>query len=591
MTDVISLVGAVAMFLFGMSTMTDGLDKLSSGRLESIMERLTSNLFMSVLVGALVTGLLHSSAATTIMCVGFVNSGIMKLEQTVGIIMGANIGTTITAQILRLSDISSDSLILSLLSPENFGPLLVVAGIIFYMFLKGGRKKNIGQFLLGLGLLFVGMTTMKTAVAPLQTVPEFQQLFVAFANPVLGILVGALVTALLQSSTASVGILQALTSTGVITFNVAVPIIMGQNIGTCITTLVSSVGASRNAKRTAAIHLLFNVLGTVVFLCLIYGVQAIALLGGSGLSFWTATMNVGNVASIHTFFNLGCTLLLLPFHKLLVRLVKRIVPGDQTEEEFSVLDERFLASPALALERARSAVVTMGHKARENYRSAVELLSEFDEKKLERLLENESTIDKLENTLDAYLVKLTDRALTASESALVSELLHTLTNFERIGDYAVNISEAAAHLHEQKIVFSPEAKDELDHLTDAVGAALDTAVNCYEQRDHAMAVRVEPLEEVVDLMQEVLKNRHVERLKTGECTIELGTQFLELLISLERISDHCSNVAMIILRVTTPAGEHLPETHDYLKYLHSGADQSFDQLFDQYREQYFTPIA
>ena len=524
------------------------------------------------------------------MCVGFVNSGIMKLEQTVGIIMGANIGTTITAQILRLSDISSDNLLLSLLNPENFGPLLVVAGILFYMFFKGGQKKTVGQVCLGLGLLFIGMTTMKVAVSPLQTVPEFQQMFVAFSNPVLGILVGALVTALLQSSTASVGILQALTSTGVITFNVALPIIMGQNIGTCITTLISSIGASRNAKRTAMIHLYFNILGTAFCLFAVYGARAIATAAAGGLSFWTATMNVGDIATIHTLFNIGCTVLLLPFHKLLVKLAKRTVPGDDTAE-FNVLDERFLATPSIALEQARAAVVTMGRKAQEDFGMAVELLTSYDEKKLERLQENEATIDKLETMLDAYLVKLTDRALTDAESALVSELLHTLTNFERIGDYAVNVSESATHLRERDIAFSPEAKRELHYLTDAVAATLDTTLRCYEERDHALALHVEPLEEVVDLMQEVLKNRHVERLKAGSCTIELGTQFLELLINLERISDHCSNVAMLIVRTTTPPSEHLPDTHTYLKYLHSGGDREFDELFAEYRKEYFEPIA
>ena len=357
--DVISLLGAIATFLFGMATMTSGLEKLSSGRLESILERLTNNLFMSVLIGALVTGLVHSSAATTIMCVGFVNSGIMKLEQTVGIIMGANIGTTVTAQILRLGDVSSDNLLLSMMRPEYFGPIMAVAGIVLYMFVKGGKKRIVGQLLLGLGLLFISMHTMTAAVAPLQDVPEFRNLFVAFSNPLLGILVGALVTALLQSSTASVGILQALTSTGVITFNIAFPIIMGQNIGTCITTLISSIGASRNARRTAMLHLYFNVIGTLVFLAAIYGAQLAAAPAG-GLPFWSSVMNMGDIASFHTFFNIGCTVLLLPFHKQLVRLVERTVPGDESRA-FTMLDERFLATPAVALERAHDAVVHMGY--------------------------------------------------------------------------------------------------------------------------------------------------------------------------------------------------------------------------------------
>ena len=588
--DVLSLLGAIAVFLFGMSTMTDGLEKLSSGRLESIMERLTSNIFMSVMVGALVTGLIHSSAATTIMCVGFVNSGIMKLEQTVGIIMGANIGTTITAQILRLSDISSDNLILSMLNPENFGPILVVIGILLYMFFKGGKKKTVGQFFLGLGLLFIGMSTMKAAVAPLQNVPEFQNLFVMFSNPILGIMVGALVTALLQSSTASVGILQALTSTGVITFNVAVPIIMGQNIGTCITTLVSSIGASRNARRTAMIHLYFNVIGTAVFLAAVYGAQAVATATIGGLSFWTSTMNVGDIASLHTFFNIGCTVLLLPFNKLLVKLVKRTVPGDETTE-FNVLDERFLATPAVALDRAHDAVVHMGGLARENYQIAVGLLSHYEPKKQETLHENETALDKLEGMLDDYLVRLTDHALSGEESARVSELLHTLSDFERIGDYAVNVSESAVILNDRGIAFSSNAMRELDSLTGAVGEALDKALSCYTTRSRQNALLVEPIEEVVDLMRDELKNRHIERLKSGECTIELGTQFLELLINLERISDHCSNVALYIIRQTAPKDDVVrTDSHEYMHQLHHGATQEFDDQFAVYREKYYKPI-
>ena len=584
-TDLITLVGAIATFLFGMSTMTDGLEKLSSGRLESILERLTSNVVKGVLLGALVTGLIQSSAATTVMCVGFVNAGIMKLEQTVGIIMGANIGTTVTAQLLRLGDLSSDNLLFALLNPSVLGPLLAAVGVVFYMFIRGGKKRIIGQIVLGLGLLFIGMKTMEGAVSGLQELPEFQALFSAFSNPLLGILVGAAVTALLQSSSASMGILQAVSSTGLVYFNTAIPLIMGQNIGTCVTAILSSIGASRNAKRTAMIHLLFNVMGTAFFLLVLYA--------GNGLfafPFWDDVMDMGSIANLHLGFNIGCTLLLLPFHKVLVKIVERLVPGDTAAPEFNLLDERFLASPSVALEQARSAVISMGEKARENLHLAVDLLADYDEKKLERLNENEFTIDKLENTLDSYLVKLTDRALTDPESALVSELLHTLTNFERIGDYAVNVSEIATTMYQREIAFSDVARKEVDALTNTVEATLDITLECYEKRDHGLALHVEPLEEVVDLMEEVLKNRHVERLKTGACTIELGTQFLELTINLERISDHCSNVAMLIVRQTTPASQHLPDSHAYLKYLHAGGDQAFDDLFAKYREQYFAPI-
>lgn len=584
-TDVIALLGAVAVFLFGMSTMTDGLEKLSSGRLEGILERLTSNVFKGVLLGALVTGLIQSSAATTVMCVGFVNAGIMKLESTVGIIMGANIGTTVTAQLLRLGGISSDNFLFSLLQPGMLGPILCAVGVVLYMYLKKGRKRIVGQIALGLGLLFVGMNTMKGAVAGIQELPEFQALFSTLSNPLLGILVGAAVTALLQSSSASMGILQAVSSTGVVRFHTAIPLIMGQNIGTCVTAILSSIGASRNAKRTAMIHLLFNVIGTAFFLVVLYAGNSLFR-----FPFWNGVMDMGSIANLHLCFNVACTALLLPFHKLLVTIVERLVPGDATLPEMNLLDERFLASPSVALEQARAAVVSMGTKARDDYRLAVELLTDYDPKKLERLMENEAVIDKLENTLDSYLVKLTDRALTDAESALVSELLHTLTNFERIGDYAVNVSETATALRDRDIVFSPEARKEIKYLTDAVGAALDNTLECYTKRDHAQALHVEPLEEVVDLMQEVLKNRHIERLKAGSCTIELGTQFLELLINLERISDHCSNVAMLIVRLTAPPSEHLPDTHAYLKYLHAGGSEEFDKLFAGYRKEYFEPI-
>ena len=580
--------GAIATFLFGMSTMTDGLEKLSSGRLEHILERLTSNVFKGVLLGAVVTGLIQSSAATTVMCVGFVNAGIMKLEQTVGIIMGANIGTTVTAQLLRLGDIDADNIVMMFLQPSFLGPILAVVGIIFYMFIKGGHKRIVGQIVLGLGLLFIGMNTMSSAVEPLKNLPEFQSVFTAFSNPLLGVAVGAAVTALLQSSSASMGILQAISTTGVVSFNIAMPLIMGQNIGTCITALISSVGASKNAKRTAMIHLFFNIIGSVFFLLVLYAGNALFR-----FPFWENTMDMGSIANLHLAFNIACTALLLPFHRQLVKLVKAVVPGDAEERELSVLDDRFLSSPSLALERAHDAVVQMSEFARDNYRLAVELIWKFDAKKLERLNETEVALDKLEGLLDNYLVKLTDRALTAEESTRVSELLHTLSDFERIGDYAVNVSESAVVLHDRNITFSPQARAELERLTAAVGETLDKTVACYQSRQRTLAVQVEPLEEVVDLIAATLKNRHVERLKAGECTIELGTQFLELLINLERMSDHCSNVALHILRQTSSPDDKVRiDSHAYMHELHHGGfNQEFDDLFQEYRTKYFQPIA
>lgn len=586
--NIVAMFGAIATFLFGMSTMTDGLEKLSSGRLEHILERLTSNVFKGVLLGAVVTGLIQSSAATTVMCVGFVNAGIMKLEQTVGIIMGANIGTTVTAQLLRLGDIDADNIVMMFLQPSFLGPILAVVGIIFYMFIKGGHKRIVGQIVLGLGLLFIGMNTMSSAVEPLKDLPEFQSVFTAFSNPLLGVAVGAAVTALLQSSSASMGILQAISTTGVVSFNIAMPLIMGQNIGTCITALISSVGASKNAKRTAMIHLFFNIIGSVFFLLVLYAGNALFR-----FPFWENTMDMGSIANLHLAFNIACTALLLPFHRQLVKLVKAVVPGDAEERELSVLDDRFLSSPSLALERAHDAVVQMSEFARDNYRLAVELIWKFDAKKLERLNETEVALDKLEGLLDNYLVKLTDRALTAEESTRVSELLHTLSDFERIGDYAVNVSESAVVLHDRNITFSPQARAELERLTAAVGETLDKTVACYQSRQRTLAVQVEPLEEVVDLIAATLKNRHVERLKAGECTIELGPQFLELLINLERMSDHCSNVALHILRQTSSPDDKVRiDSHAYMHELHHGGfNQEFDDLFQEYRTKYFQPIA
>ena len=586
--NIVAMFGAIATFLFGMSTMTDGLEKLSSGRLEHILERLTSNVFKGVLLGAVVTGLIQSSASTTVMCVGFVNAGIMKLEQTVGIIMGANIGTTVTAQLLRLGDIDADNIVMMFLQPSFLGPILAVVGIIFYMFIKGGHKRIVGQIVLGLGLLFIGMNTMSSAVEPLKDLPEFQSVFTAFSNPLLGVAVGAAVTALLQSSSASMGILQAISTTGVVSFNIAMPLIMGQNIGTCITALISSVGASKNAKRTAMIHLFFNIIGSVFFLVVLYAGNALFR-----FPFWENTMDMGSIANLHLAFNIACTALLLPFHRQLVKLVKAVVPGDAEERELSVLDDRFLSSPSLALERAHDAVVQMSEFARDNYRLAVELIWKFDAKKLERLNETEVALDKLEGLLDNYLVKLTDRALTAEESTRVSELLHTLSDFERIGDYAVNVSESAVVLHDRNITFSPQARAELERLTAAVGETLDKTVACYQSRQRTLAVQVEPLEEVVDLIAATLKNRHVERLKACECTIELGTQFLELLINLERMSDHCSNVALHILRQTSSPDDKVRiDSHAYMHELHHGGfNQEFDDLFQEYRTKYFQPIA
>lgn len=583
--DVITLLGALATFLFGMSTMTAGLEKLTSGALASMLERLTDNILKGVLLGTVVAGMVHSSAATTVMCIGFVNAGILKLRQAVGVIMGANIGTTITAQILRLGGLSDENLILSLLKPEMLGPILAFVGILLFSFFNKGMKKTVGQILIGLGLLFIGIKSMESALAPLTELESFQQLFLRFSNPVLGIAVGAAITALIQSSTASVAILQALSASGVVTFATAMPIIMGQNIGTCVTAILSSIGATKNAKRTAAVHLYFNVIGTVFFLVILYGANSVF-----PLPFWNATMDYGSIANLHSLFNIACTLLLLPFNRQLVKLVELTIPDSGSDPVSTVLDPRFLSTPSVALERARTMVVKMGDLARENYHLAVGLLSRYDEKQLEKLNEQEDMIDHMEGALDQYLVQLSGYSLDRKDSDLVSDLLHALSDFERIGDYAVNLSESATIVQEKNLIFSPIAQKELETVCSAISEALDLTMNAYRFHDSRAAFQVEPLEEVVDLLTATLRDRHVERLKAGTCTVEVGTQFLELLINLERISDHCSNAAVRILHQYAQRDTLVREDiHSYLHDLHQGGSDDFNRLFQEDKEKYALP--
>ncbi len=587
--DIISLLGALSIFLFGMSTMTNGLEQLASGRLAKLLEKLTDNIFKGVLLGAVVAGVVHSSAATTVMCIGFVNAGILQLQQAVGVIMGANIGTTITAQILRLGDLSSDNLFISLLKPDMLGPIMVFVGILFYSFFNKGQKKVVGQVFIGLGLLFVGIKSMEHAMLPLTELEAFRTMFVHFSNPVLGIAVGALVTALIQSSTASVGILQALAANGMVNFSTALPIIMGQNIGTCITAIISSVGANRNAKRTAAVHLYFNIIGTTVFLILLYGLNSVI-----GFSFWNATMNRGSIADLHSIFNILCTLLLLPFNRQLVKLVELTIPdnGASGAAVSSVLDPRFLSSPSVALERARTVVIQMAELAQKNYHLAIGLLNHYDSKCLHQLNDQEELLDSMEVGLDDYLIHLSRQPLNSHDSDMVSNLLHALSDFERIGDYSVNLSESATALHDKELVLSPEAQNELDHVSAAVSEALSAAVAAYQTHDPRAAFRIEPLEEVVDLITACLRERHVERLKTGSCTVEVGTQFLEILINLERISDHCSNAGVRVLHEGAPADSLIrQDPHAYLHQLHHGDSTDFETQFAEAKAKYYQPIA
>ena len=586
--NVISMLGALATFLFGMTLMSDGLEKLSSGRLERILEKLTSNVFKGVILGALVTAVIQSSSATTVMCIGLVNAGIMKLSQSVGVIMGANIGTTMTAQLLRLGDISSDNILMTLLKPAALGPILAFVGIIFYMFVKGGHKRMVGQIAVGLGLLFIGMCTLEQSVAPLQEMPQFRALFTSFSNPLLGVAVGTLVTALIQSSSASVGILQALSASGLVTFNIALPLILGQNIGTCITAILSSIGASKNAKRAALIHLSFNIIGTIVFMIALYAGNAIF-----HFPFWTNVMTRGTIANFHSVFNIVCTILLLPFHNMLVKLVQHIIPATERERTsaMNLIDERFLATPSVALERAREVVIIMSELAQENYSLCCELLEKYDAKKRTLLEENEAQIDAYETALENYLLKLSVQSLSPEDSTHVTELLHTMTDFERIGDYSEDLAEIAAALSERNVEFSSSAKSDIHYLCAAVEEVLRKTVAAYRAQSYQAAFEIEPMEEVVDLLRDTLRSNHIERLKRGECTVDLGMQFGELLISLERISDHCSNVAVYILRQTAPRdGLVHKDFHAYLHELHHGASAEYDRLYTQYQKEFYEPM-
>ena len=582
--NIVAMFGAIATFLFGMSTMTDGLEKLSSGRLEHILERLTSNVFKGVLLGAVVTGLIQSSAATTVMCVGFVNAGIMKLEQTVGIIMGANIGTTVTAQLLRLGDIDADNIVMMFLQPSFLGPILAVVGIIFYMFIKGGHKRIVGQIVLGLGLLFIGMNTMSSAVEPLKDLPEFQSVFTAFSNPLLGVAVGAAVTALLQSSSASMGILQAISTTGVVSFNIAMPLIMGQNIGTCVTALISSVGANKNARRAAMVHLYFNIIGVTLFLAVFYGANLLL-----DFAFVNETVTAWGIAVVHSIFNLTATAVLLPFANGLEKLAILTIPDDAEKESFALLDERLLNTPAVAVERARAATADMAELARVGVVQAMSLTHKWDDSLAQKVREEEEKVDKYEDALGTYLVKLSSREMSHADSQSVNTLLHTISDFERISDHSVNVLSSAEEIHAKSIEFSKDAQEELQVLEGAVQDVLSRTTDAFRKGDLHLAGKVEPLETVVDELVRAIKARHVARLQTGSCSIEYGFVLEDLLTNYERVCDHCSNVAVAQIEVAQDSFD----THAYLNDLRYGNEtkesEQFQRRLDRYRERYLFP--
>ncbi len=540
--DVLTLIGGLCLFLFGMNLMGDALERSAGSKLEMMIGKLTSGKMAGLLTGLGVTAVIQSSSATTVMVVGFVNSKLMTLKQAIHVIMGANIGTTVTAWILSLSGISGSNMFLKLLKPTSFTPVLALVGIIFAMFTKSNKKKDIGVILLGFATLMFGMDTMTDAVSGLKDIPAFQEMFIMFKNPVLGVLVGAVLTAVIQSSSASVGILQALAATGAVSFGAAIPIIMGQNIGTCITALLSSVGTAKNARRAALVHLSFNVIGTVVCLgafAIVKSIFAPALLDESA--------TYAGIATAHSLFNVVCTLLLLPMSGLLEKLAYKLIPDNEQTEKTSKLDERLLVTPAIALECARNLTCDMARLATEALKNSVECLSVYDKSKAKYVREIEDKTDRLEDTIGTYLIKLSTKQLNENEGAMASMLLKAIGDFERISDHAVNIIESAEEMRDKGIVFSEGAEAEMEALSNATTEIVDMSYLSFINEDAEQATLVEPLEQVIDRMKELLRTRHIDRLRMSECSIEAGFVWSDLLTNMERVSDHCSNIAGCVI--------------------------------------------
>lgn len=586
-----SLFGGLALFLYGMSVLGGSLEKVSGGRLEHILEKLTDNLIKGVLLGLLVTAAIQSSSATTVIVVGLVNARLLKLRPAIGIIMGANIGTTITAHILRLSGMSSDNLMMNLLRPSSLACIFAVAGILVFFLGQKDRIKNVGLMLLGFGILFTGMLQMESAVAPLREVPAFARLFQSMTNPLLGVAVGAAVTAIVQSSSASVGILQALSTTGDITCAAAFPLIMGQNIGTCITSLLASVGTSKAAKRAAVVHLSFNIIGTILFLIVTYGVQSLI-----GIPFWNDPIDKGGIANFHTVFNLTVTLVLMPFAGALERLAYAVIPRDEkesgqvssAEEVLAGLDDRLTTSTGLALKHTRDAVLCLADLARTNMELANGMLTgAYDSATAEQIRANEIIADRFQDRIEAYLLQISKNHNTEAQKNQISQLLHMNGEFERIADQAENIMRARTRLYNAGGAFSEMATMEMRRYGDAVSEILNTAIMAYRERDLELAVRIEPLEQVIDIMEEQFKSRHIQRLRDGQCGVDAAFAFVEALSNMERIADHCSNVGIYIL---SAAGSVSYETHAYQRALHRGNDETYCRLYKEYEEKYMPAL-
>ncbi len=576
----LTLFGGLAFFLFGMHLMSSGLEKLSGGKLESILKKMTSTPLKSLALGAGITIAIQSSSAVTVMLVGLVNSGIMEIGQTVGIIMGSNIGTTLTAWILSLTGIESDNILMNLLKPENFSPVFALVGIIMLMASKKQRKKDIGTILLGFAVLMYGMELMSGSVAPLADSPSFANLLTAFNNPVLGIAVGTIFTGIIQSSAASIGILQALALTGSITYGMAIPIIMGQNIGTCATALISSIGVSQNARRVAVIHISFNVIGTIVCYSLFSIANAIF-----SFAFVDTPINAAGVALCHSVFNIVTTIMLLPFSKQLEKLSRFIVRDKKHDEQDVLIDERLLRSPSFAIAECQNLTSSMADTAEQIISLALNLLGNWDDDRSEEVDKLEDMLDHYEDKIGSFLVQVSSKTLSDKDSQTTSKLLHSIGDFERIGDHAVNLKESAAEMHEKEISFSDAAKEELAVIITALCEILSLAVRSFKENDSELAGRVEPLEEVIDELVESARMRHIARLKRGECTIELGFVFTDILTNIERVSDQCSNIAVCVIETQKNAFD----THSYLNSIKTIPSSGFAEKFDYYNKKYMLP--
>ena len=581
--NLFSLLGGLALFLYGMDLMGKSLERQAGSQLQKILSRLTDNPVKGFLLGLVVTAVIQSSSATTVMVVGFVNSGIMQLHQAIGIIMGSNVGTTVTSWLLSLTGVEGDSLLMQMLKPSTFSPLLAFLGILMYMF-GGERKKGVGGILIGFAILMTGMGSMSSAVAPLENEPWFTELFVRFSNPVLGVLVGTLVTAVIQSSSASVGILQALSSTGVITFGSAIPIIMGQNIGTCATALISSVGANKNARRAAMVHLYFNMIGVLLFLVLFYALNAVF-----HFAFVSDVIAPWGIAVVHSIFNLCTTAILLPFTNALEKLAYLTIPDDEKKDSFTLLDERLLNTPSVAADQARTITSKMAETARTGVLQSMSLTRKWDASLAQKVKDQEKQVDQYEDALGTYLVKLSSHELNHDDSQQVNTLLHTISDFERISDYSINLLNSAQEIHDKNITFSVDAQEELSVLEDVVQDLLNRTTEAFRQGDLHLASKVEPMESVVNELVRAIKARHIARLQAGSCSITYGFVLDDLLTSYSRISAHCSNIAVAQIEVAQDSFD----THAYLSDLRHNKtaeeSQAFQRRVDRYRARYTFP--